>query len=497
MSDTILICKKNHSSILVSADPGIEAEIREEFSFFVPNYKFMPAYKNRMWDGKIYLLESRTRRFPAGLITELATFARSRGYTLEFDSSGLPAQETEDVEADFDFPLYSKGNSIEIRDYQRDAVSHFVQNKRGILLSPTGSGKSLMIYLLLRNFADHRFLIVVPTTNLVEQMYSDFADYSSTDSTFDVNDDTVHRIYAGKDKNIGDARVVISTWQSIHRFPRVWFEQFTGVIGDEAHTFKAKSLNHILNSCVNADVRVGTTGTLDGTQVHEMILRGLFGPIYRATTTKDLIDKNTLSETLINVISLQYSKQECAHVAKVASKYSDEIAYLVAHERRNRFLINLALAQTCNTLLLYNFVETHGIPLRDLAHERNPDKRPIYFISGNIDAAEREQIRHKMEADNNTLLIASLGTFSTGINIRNLHNIIFASPTKSQIRVLQSIGRGLRKHGENSHLQIFDIIDNLTGKRKRKNYALKHGIERARIYAQEQFDFKVTEVPFE
>jgi len=237
---------------------------------------------------------------------------------------------------------------------------------------------------------------------------------------------------------------------------------------------------------------VGTTGTLDGSQVNELVLTGLFGPVYKATTTKKLIDDDTLSKTHINVIRLEYSKEESKLFNKMVTKYPQEMAYLTQISARNTFLCKLALSQKKNTLLLFNYVENHGKPLFELLKTMNEDSnRKILFISGEIDTQYREEVRHIMEKEKDAVLVASMGTFSTGVNIKNLHNIIFASPTKSQIRVLQSIGRGLRKHGDNSTLKIFDVIDDLTGGRKKKNFALKHGIERMKIYVKEKFEYSV------
>lgn len=499
MGDIVRLCKVNHTHIRVQADPAVEAELKDAFSFFVNGYKFMPAYRHGMWDGKLYLYDIRKKTFPAGLHRQLEDFCAQRDYSISLDSNSLPFEYADAGSlSDLDINLSAHGKPIEMRDYQVNSVNHFIQHRRGILLSPTGSGKSLMIYLLMRYFENEKFLIVVPTTALVEQMYSDFEDYSSNDDTFNVSDKTIHRIYSGHEKDYGNKRIVITTWQSIHNLPPAWFLPFTAVIGDEAHTFKAKSLNKIMNSCLNASIRVGTTGTLDGMQVNELVLMGLFGPIYRATTTKQLIDDDTLSKTHINILRLVYDKEESKVFNKIVSTYQQEMAYLTQVKKRNRFLCKLALSQKKNTLLLFNYVENHGKPLFELLKVLNDDPdRKILFISGEIDTEYREKVRHIMEKEKNAILVASVGTFSTGINIRNLHNIIFASPTKSQIRVLQSIGRGLRKHGNDSILKIYDIIDDITGGKKKKNFALKHGIERVKIYMKEKFDCSTYDIPFE
>ena len=487
--DTIRLCKANHVSIKIQASHSIEAELRDAFSFFVPNYKFMPQYKYGVWDGKLYLYDARTKSFPAGLHAELLKFCEARNYSIEVDDSSLPFKDSNDS-YNLDIPITTRGQKIEIRDYQLQAVNHVITKKRCILVSPTGSGKSLMIYLLLRHFDKDRFLVVVPTTALVEQMYSDFQDYSSTDNSFEVSDKTVHRIYSGHDKNYGKKRIVITTWQSIFNLPPAWFQDFTAVIGDEAHTFKAKSLNKIMNSCTNAHVRVGTTGTLDGMQINELVLTGLFGPVYRATTTKQLMDDDTLSKASIEIIKLNYNADTCKEFNTIVTRYPQEIAYLTQIEKRNKLICKLALVQKKNTLLLFNYVENHGKPLFEMLKKMNEDpNRKILYISGEIETDYREKVRHIMEEEPNAILVASVGTFSTGINIRNLHNIIFSSPTKSQIRVLQSIGRGLRKHGNDSHLKIYDIVDDFSNGKKKKNFALKHGIERMKIYIKEKFEY--------
>ena len=500
MSDKIQVHKKDESSLVITTEPSIDQEIREAFSYYAPNYRHMPAYKNKLWDGKIYQYNARSHTLPVGLLTDLRDFAHARNYEIcEDESVSSYTASYDPVEFDRFVDTLSlrsaKDEPIRPRDYQIDAVRRVAQNPRAVLLSPTASGKSLIIYMLVRLYQESsKCLLIVPTTNLVEQMYSDFLDYASDDDSF--TEDMVHRIYGGKDRELSDqTRIVISTWQSIFRMPSEWFHQFNMVIGDEAHNFKAKSLASIMNSCIHAHIRVGTTGTLDGSEVHEMLLKALFGPIYVVTTTSSLIENQTLAQTKIDIIRLKYSEKIIKDFKSKGTKYTEEISYITQLETRNNFIARLALSQTSNTLVLYNHVETHGIPLYELICDKlQGENRNIYFISGKVKTENREHIRKQIENDTNSILVASLGTFSTGINIRNLHNIIFASPTKSQIRVLQSIGRGLRKHNDTSSTRVFDIVDDLSGWRKTKNYAFTHGIERARIYTKEKFNFDIHEL---
>ena len=192
--------------------------------------------------------------------------------------------------------------------------SHVMQSRRALIISPTASGKSLIIYLIFRQLLDYqklRGLIVVPTTSLVEQLYTDFIDYAS-ETPFDVSQH-VHRIYQGKDKT-SDKSLIITTWQSIYEMPNEYFDQFDYVIGDEAHLFKANSLISILTKCMDTKYRVGLTGTLDGTKTHQLVLEGLFGRVIKVITTKELIDKGRLSDFTIKCLILKRSEEHTSEL---------------------------------------------------------------------------------------------------------------------------------------------------------------------------------------
>jgi superfamily II DNA or RNA helicase len=498
--EIIKVKKKNEVFLHIETEPSIEQELAEHFCFYVPGYKFMPAYKNRMWDGKIRLFDLRYKTLYGGLFEYVKEFANARQYELEVDMTTFGSPESHNV-ADIEgllseIALSVHGDHIIPRDYQLDALSCALENKRSLLLSPTASGKSLIIYMAIRHHLMHKngqILVIVPTTSLVEQLYSDFGDYSEFDD-WNVQDHC-HKIYSGKEKYNIDKRVVITTWQSIYKLQTKWFEEYTMVIGDEAHNFKAKSLTAILEKCVNAEYRIGTTGTLDGTQTHQLVLEGLFGPVYKVTTTKKLIEQQSLSELEIFVLLLKYKDDYCKMMSKM--KYQDEVDFIVKYEPRNNFISNLAMDQEGNTLILFQFVEKHGKPLHNILKEKFealPRKsRKLFYVSGETDVDTREQIREITEQENDAIIVASMGTFSTGINIRRLHNIIFASPSKSQIRVLQSIGRGLRKSDDGINTKVFDIADDLHWKAK-KNYTLQHAAERIKIYSKEKFDYKLHDI---
>ena len=462
-------------------EKSVAQELSDYFTFFVPGFQFTPAYKNKIWDGKIRLADLRNNSIYFGLLPYIQKFCIERDYALEIDDEIATTENFSLVEAvDFARTL---NLPFEPRDYQLQSFVHAIRNKRILILSPTASGKSLILYLIIRWLQEADFkrgLLIVPTTSLVEQMYKDFEDYG-----YD-SEENCHRQYAGKDKHT-DKFLTITTWQSIYKNDKDYFEQFDFVLGDEAHQFKAKSLTTILSGCSEAKYRIGTTGTLDGTQTHRLVLEGLFGPVYKATTTSQLIESKQLADFRIKCLVLKY----CEDICKSSKNwdYNQEIEYIVTNEARNEFIRNLSLSLNGNTLILFQFVEKQGKDLHAKIKNK-AGKREVFFIFGGTDVEVRESVRAITEKESNAIIVASYGTFSTGINIRNLHNIIFASPSKSKIRNLQSIGRGLRKGDNKEQATLFDIVDDMRIG-KHANFVLKHFIERVKIYEEEKFSYKL------
>ena len=475
--DSVEISRHDEVYIKVRCEPGVAQELSDYFTFFVPGYKFMPAYKNKFWDGKIRLFNPLTCLIYTGLMPYVEKFCKERNYLVDYIDD-FSCEEFSLKEAK-DFVAKIKP-TMQPRDYQLDAFVYAVRNRRALLLSPTASGKSFIIYLLTRYY-NARTLIIVPTTSLVSQLASDFADYGFESDRY------VHRIFSGQDKQT-DKPIVISTWQSIYKLDKKYFEQFDVVIGDEAHLFKASSLTSIISKLHRCRYKFGFTGTLDGTQTHRLVLEGLFGAVKKVISTSELIEQKYLADFSIKAIVLKYP-DETKKMLKDAS-YQDEIDFIVRNDARNRFIKNLALSlDNGNTLLLFQYVEKHGKVLYDMIKNDAGDRK-IFFVSGEVDGEEREQIRKIVETEQNAIIVASYGTFSTGVNIRNLHNVIFSSPSKSRIRNLQSIGRGLRKSETKTSSTLYDIADDLSWKSK-KNHTLLHFIERINIYNEEKFEYKI------
>ena len=474
-------------------DHGIEQDISQFFTFEVPGARFTPAFKARIWDGRLRLFDMHRKTLYVGLLDYLIKFAERNDLEIEYKNDVISktivtASEVETYTNDLN--LHGKGNKIEVRDYQLDAITQGIYNNRSILLSPTGSGKSLIIYALMRWHLDNdrKCLIVVPTTSLVEQLYSDFEDYSSANGWLTA--DNCQKLYSGFSKDF-TKEVLLTTWQSIFRQPKEWFDQFDVLFGDEAHQFKAKSLTSIMEKLTDTKYRIGTTGSLDDSKINKLVLEGVFGPVHKVTTTRKLMDANKLAELKINGIILKYDDSTRKEMNKAT--YPQEMSFIVGNIKRNKFIRNLTLNTEGNTLLLFQYVEKHGKILYDMIKDKVAEDRKVFFIHGGTEALDRENIRHIVEEEPNAIIIASFGVYSTGINIPSIENIIFASPSKSKIRNLQSIGRGLRLKDGKTYCNLYDIADDLSYKSWR-NHTIKHAAERYKLYTEEEFSVKLIEV---
>ena len=481
MRTDVVIEKKNEVFLKVNAEPHVFMELSDHFTFDVEGAKFMPQYRNKYWDGKIRLFSTSNGQIYVGLLDKIIAFCKRHDYSYGFENNdyyGTPYEVNDGISYEGVKDYMSAICHHSPRKYQIEGVYDALKHNRKLLISPTASGKSLMIYTLVRYYVDkgEKILLVVPTTSLVEQMYKDFQDYGWNAESY------CHLIYAGKEKT-NEYPVTITTWQSVYKLDRKFFKEYSVAIGDEAHLFKSKSLISIMTKLADAKYRYGFTGTLDGSQTHKWVLEGLFGPSYKVTKTDELIRQGHLAQLDIQCLVLKHPPQKF-------ETYQDEIEYLITHEQRNNFIKNLTLDLKGNTLVLFSRVEAHGAVLYEKINTNKKDDRRVFFVHGGVDVEQRELVREITERENNAIIVASYGTFSTGINIRNLHNIIFASPSKSRIRNLQSIGRVLRKGANKIKAILYDIADDCT-KNSKRNYTLNHLIERIKIYNEENFNYEI------
>ena len=480
----------NSVHIKVCADPSTIMELSDQLTFYADNYKWHPKYKARMWDGKIRLLNNLSAVVYGGLAQRIKKFCDARGYTLTFDNELVYDSVSEHELAEFIKTLNIPAK-YQIRDYQFKAILKCIRSGRRTLVSPTSSGKSLMIYIIMRWYQQHKGLIIVPTIGLVGQMESDFRDYGYLGD--------IHVSTGGLSKsNDIPAELVITTWQSLNngknKMPKQWYSQFGCVFGDEAHGCKATSLVQILSSLETCKYRFGCTGTLDGHALNEATIEGLFGPQHRSTTTVQLMEDGHVAKLKIKCIVLKYpdetKKQFHVTVNKKKKTYQEEIDYLVNNEKRNKFIKNLTLSLAGNKLVFFRIVD-HGKILNDLISAESNNN--VFYIDGKVSGVEREAIRKAIEDESNATLIASLGTTSTGVSINKLHHMIAASPSKSKIKVLQSIGRMLRMHVDKEEAVLYDIVDDLSYK-SQANFTLNHFLERCKIYDAEKFDYEIYNV---
>jgi len=505
----IIVENIDNSFLYIDTDPSIAQELSDYFSFMTPNYRFMPKYKNGIWDGKTRLYKIIGSTLPAGLFNILLKFASDNDYTVVDRRTPIPIETpSEDEIEDFLTALqpHSDNGPIQHYDYQVNAVKTSILDSRATIVSATSSGKSLIIYSLIRWYQQKtkgKILILVPTTNLVSQMHSDFDDYSRVDGFWDV-EENVHKIHQGKKKN-SDKQVYVSTWQSVYKMSEEYFSQFDVILCDEVHGASAASIIGIMEKAKNAFIRIGFTGTLKDMKLHQLTIVGLFGDIKKVTSARDLMDRGFITKLDVKFMILKYNQSICKEInRRVVEKitptgkkiyrknYIVEMDFITQCMARHLYICNLVSVLPGNVLVLFNKVQKHGKPLYEMMKQRLDKKKNVYYISGETKVDNREKIRGSIEKETDSVLVASYGTLSTGVNIKSLQFVVFASPYKSEIKVLQSIGRILRKNKGKKKAVLFDIVDDFRYK-KYVNYSFKHFQKRFDIYKNEKFPINISE----
>lgn len=505
----IIIDKVNETYIRINASEGVLTHIYKAFSFTNNKLKHHPLVKARRWDGYIHLLNMRTCLMYIGLMEELVYFFKENDYSFGFTFTKENAYNPIVLEQT---RLLLEDRFI-LHEHQEKAIQFALKTNRGVIISATGSGKSLIMYMLSMYYllnGQRKILIVSPRTQLVEQTAQAFLEYHKGDKR--ALEENFELKYSGSDRN-PDANFTFTTWQSLLNESKLYLEQFEVVLWDEAHGVKSKSLTDIMEKCINAKHKFGFTGTLsnenDDSEVDELVLKGLFGKKEVVSTNKELIDKNILVKCNINVIRLKYmDKSLCSliikgsidtieisdYTTKRKKIFNDEQEYIINSKLRNKFITELALTRHGNTLLMFQYVEKQGKLLYNILQEMAPKYgKEIYYIHGGISVEKREEIRQLVESKNNIIVVSSYGTTSTGIDFKNICNIIFASAFKSKITMKQTIGRGLRTHINKEELNVYDIGDDFSFGKKKKNFLFTHFMERVKIYKDERFPVKLVE----
>lgn len=503
----IKISKINETFMKVEpTDRSVHEELYHYFQFKPENVVNSPKYRYGKWDGYTRLYEKRTGKMYTGLLVHVLKYAKEFGYSVQVDPTLKTSTDIE-VRDILKYVIqeikpHSGGKPIIPHDYQAKSLIHGLKNNRSTMLAATSAGKSLILYLLTRMYQlyddvqDERILIIVPSKNLVEQMYDDFDDYSRRPGQDWYVSDHCQKINGDYDKDL-NRQVVISTYQSLADYGKDYFSQFAVVLVDEVHRAKGNTITEIMKACIHTKYRHGLTGTLDDVEVHKLVITGLFGPVKRIVTTKEIQDSGRAATSTINIMNLKYSKDmvvDYKQWMKDEKKlkgtnfkpWDSELKYLYSCSERTTMIQNLIQGLKGNTLVLFDRVEAYGRPLFEEMRDRlKDDPRTVCFIDGNVSSDERGAIKRLMEADDNVITYASYGTTSTGVSIKNIHNVVLASSSKSKVLVLQSIGRGLRLTDGKSHVNVFDIVDNIEF-----NIARGHADTRLGFYNKDQFPLK-------
>jgi superfamily II DNA or RNA helicase len=498
--ETIKVSFLNNSNVKIHCPDDVRMELSETFSFYIENAKHHPLVKARRWDGKIRLYNSAKSTLPVGLVPELSKFVTDRGYNISIDKEVVECFSNPIVSKDMftsalkNIPLSSGGNVINAYDYQLKMAYYAIKHKRQVFLSATSTGKSASIYLinrLLQELTTDKLLIIVPSVSLVEQLYGDFKDYSELDDEWIV-EHNVEKLYS-EYSYTGKTQILISTWQSLLPIYKAkdfeFFEQFKSVVVDECHLAKGDSLQKLVNACTQAEYKIGLTGTLDGSLTNEMVIKSSLGPVVKIQSIKQATESGRVSPLKIECIELKYPTDTKSYTKSL--DYQAETSFLNGFEKRNNFILNLVKNLKGNTLVLFNRIEEHGDVLNELLTSELPD-RSIFYIHGGVEGSERNDIRSIVEKEDNAIVLASSGTMSTGVSVKRIHNIIFSSSSKSIVRILQSIGRGLRLASDKEECTVYDLFDNF--EQSKPNFSLSHAQHRFSIYAEQEMNFRIRSI---
>jgi superfamily II DNA or RNA helicase len=500
----IIITKTNEVWMkVVCSEVYMELDLKDEFRFYVPSSEHDIRFKKGQWDGYKNLYDRRSKRMYIGLLLRLIELAVKRGWKLDIDPDLLPSDESLDIddikEIVKSLNIHSNGKPIEPYDYQLDAIMYMLNMGRTVPLAATNAGKSLILYIVIRTyqlldeFKNKTIFLVVPSTTLVEQMYSDFKDYSTDSKGYcDWHVNTHAQKISGDYAKYIEKQIVIITWQSMIKLPFETYDDIGAIFIDETHTAKASSLVNILERCTYTKYRHGVTGTLDGTECNELVIQGLLGPVKRIITAKETIDigKSCTLEVVMCLLDHPKHIREFVYNQKLKvqhkNRFQKEIEIVNQLEYRRKFILDFIEAIPGNSIVLFDRVDNYGRELYEAYKLRNEN---TFLIVGDVKTKDRTDIKDSVETHDDCTIFASFGTMQQGISVNKFHNMFIVSSSKSVIRILQSIGRMMRKHETKDVARIYDLTDDLTYDNQ-ENYVMKHAMERIQMYSNEQHMIK-------
>lgn len=476
----IKIKKLNHVyGRIYASSPSIILDINRFFTIAVPKFWFSPKYKAGLWNGRIEFVK-KNGKFALGLFHEIYKFIKGCDYKIYISKDFKNDIEINDFNEILD--MWLKDGWIP-RNHQSIGALLALQKRTGILEHATSSGKSLtmamiIMYSLLKKL-NNKILVLVPNLSLISQLTNDFIEYG-------VPPDWIGN-FTGMQKDT-EQPIIISTWQSMYKQPDL-IKIFDGIIVDETHGLKAEAVNSVAQNATNATLRIGCTGSLPSEKTEIYTMMGMLGSVLHRKTQRELIDDGQASDILIKIFYLSYI-QEIKDKLK-GLPYEVEKEFIETYKPRNHIISKICkkhIDKDHNMIILVNKLD-HGKDIYNYLQEKNIPKE-IFFVSGEMDPKERERIRSYTNENKGIIIVATSGVFSTGISIKRIHAIIFADGGKSEIRTIQSIGRGLRLHNEKRKFILYDIGDGL-------KYSEKHLEERIKIYTKAEFDISTHEINFE
>lgn len=466
-------------------------------------WKFNPLVKKGIWDGYISYVKD-DKWIPAGLWQEITKICKQYKYELKIN--GVTRMFDKDINAEsfeqwaLEF-FENHPDGITPRDYQIEAAFNILKFRRSLSELATSAGKTLISFLtvayMLEKEKAKKILFVVPNVSLVVQATEDFGEYNHENRVKML----IQQIYSGQ-KIKQNRNIVVGTYQSLVKKPKEFFEEFDAVIVDETHKAKSNSIKTILQKCTNAVYRYGLSGTIpkDNT-LDRLTLMSQTGPLITEVKASFLQKEGHIAGCNVKIVEMNYapeaSKQAFMELAtnRYDSKdvFTLEQNYIINSTGRLNFITKIIAKVPNNSLVLFHRIE-HGKKLYEMLRQRSDKK--VYYVDGGTNTDIREEYKAKMEAGDDVVIIASYGTFSTGISIKKIHNIFFTESFKSEVIIRQSIGRGLRQHESKDAVNIIDFVDDLRYDGW-ENYLYRHATARQKIYKQEKFSYQIKKVRFE
>ena len=455
--------------------------IREHFSAENQSAKFN-RYRHRWIPARKYVITP-AGRFDPGLYYEIRKFLMGNQYTARFTQTEI-----------FNKNILPKYNiirpdynclSLELRDYQKAIVDTSLRIGRGVAVLATAGGKTLTIANLIENinktYKDKKFkcLVLVPDLGLVNQTHNDFSEYGVS---------FLHSKCSGKNKLNLNSNVIIANMGILQssKTDLSWVDDIDLLIVDEVHKIRRDNKINKVISRIKTPHKFGFTGTMPEDDIDQWNIIGKIGPVLYEKNSYQLRSEDYIASVAVQILKMEYINEPSASGGSGPSdRYRRELDFLMENKFRNKTISSLSRKFDNNALIMVDFIK-HGEILYESIKNTCPDKK-CYFIRGDVDVEDREEVKKIMERESNVIVIAISKIFSTGINIKNLHYIVFAGGGKAKVKIVQSIGRGLRLHKDKSRLIIIDIADQLY-------YGYRHMTKRISLYSKEKIKYGIKKI---